>query len=83
MTHSVFRVPFDRVLLGRNPPAGMNPLLLMSIAYAYRAGTGEPYPPVEVTEADGGWRIHDGRHRAIGALIAGRPDFLARKVGEE
>jgi hypothetical protein len=74
------RVSFDQVLFGRNPPAGMNPLVLMAMTYQYRSGAGEPYPPVEVTRVDGAWRIHDGRHRALAAMIAGRPDFYARET---
>jgi hypothetical protein len=76
----LIRVRFDEVMFGANPPAGMNPLVLMSMTYAYRSGTGEPFPPAEVTRASGGYRIHDGRHRAVAAMIAGRPDFQARLV---
>jgi hypothetical protein len=55
----------------------MNALRLCALAYRLRATTDEPEGPIEVTrEADGTWRIHDGRHRYIAAVIAGRPDVL-------
>jgi len=65
---------------GPNPPAGMNPLLLMHFAYYLRSTTVD-LEPIQVTqEPDGSWRVHDGRHRAVAALVAGRPDVLAREV---
>lgn len=55
----------------------MNPLVLMSLAYHMKAGTEDPEPIVVTKELEAAWRIHDGRHRAIAAMIAGRPDVLA------
>jgi hypothetical protein len=75
-----FRVRVEDLRLGPNVPAGMNPLVLMSLAYRLRSTTEDP-PPVKVTpEPDGSWRIHDGRHRALGAVIAGRPDVLCEEA---
>jgi hypothetical protein len=75
-----FRVRIEDLRLGPNPPAGMNPLQVMAHAHHLRAST-EDLEPVQVTDCgDGTYRIHDGRHRAIAALIAGRPDILARQV---
>lgn len=69
-------MPIDRLLLGRNPPAGMNALLLMHLVYDLRS-TAEDHDPIIVTPDLQYWRITDGRHRAMAALIAGRPDVLA------
>jgi hypothetical protein len=55
----------------------MNPLVLMSLTYKMRATTEDPGGPILLTAEPEGWRIKDGRHRAIAALIAGRPDVLA------
>ena len=63
---------------GPNPPAGMNPLVLMAMTYRMRSTT-EDLEPIVVTRDGDGWRIHDGRHRAVSALIAGRPDVLAQE----
>jgi hypothetical protein len=70
-----FRVRIEDLRFGENPPSGMNPLVLMSLAYMLRATTEDP-EPVQVTPDGDGWRIHDGRHRAVAALIAGRSDVL-------
>lgn len=70
------RVRLEDLRFGPNPPAGMNPLVLMAMAYRLRSTT-EDLDPIEVTADGDGWRIHDGRHRAVAALIAGRPDVLA------
>jgi hypothetical protein len=60
----------------------MNALKLMHYAYQLRAGTEEPIdgPPQVTAERDGTWRIHDGRHRAIAHIIAGRPDILCQTL---
>lgn len=72
-----FRVRIEDLRFGSNPPAGMNPFVLMSLAYQMRASTKDP-APIEVTEEpDGTYRVSDGRHRVVAALIAGRPDVLA------
>jgi hypothetical protein len=72
-----FRVRVEDLRLPANVAAGMNALRLCALAYRLRATTDEPEGPIEVTrEADGTWRIHDGRHRYIAAVIAGRPDVL-------
>jgi len=71
------RIRLEDLRFGPNPPGGMNTLVLMSLAYRLRSTTEDP-EPIEVTQEDGGWRVHDGRHRAVAALIAGRSDVLAR-----
>lgn len=55
----------------------MNYLKLGHYAYHLRATT-EDLDPIEVEPVgDGSFRITDGRHRALAALIAGRPHVLA------
>lgn len=72
-----FRVRIENLRFGANVPAGMNPYVTMSLAYELRSTTNDP-DPVEVTVCpDGTWRIVDGRHRAVAAMMAGRPDVLA------
>lgn len=73
----VFRVRIEDLRLGANPPAGMNVLKLMHYAYWLRSQTADLEPIVVTPDAGGSWRVHDGRHRAVAALIAGRPDVLA------
>jgi hypothetical protein len=74
-----FRVRVEQLRFGPNPTAGMNPMVLMHFAYYMRASTID-LEPIQVTREFGGWRIHDGRHRALAAMIAGRPDVLAEEV---
>jgi len=74
------RVRVDRLLFGPNPSGGMNPFVLMSLAYLMLSTSEDP-DPVEVTrEPDGNWRVHDGRHRVVAAMLAGRRDVLCREV---
>jgi hypothetical protein len=75
-----FRVRVEDLRLGPNPPAGMNPLVLMSLTYHLTATTEDPDPAEVTPEPDGSWRIYDGRHRAIAAVIAGRPDVLCTRA---
>jgi hypothetical protein len=71
-----FRVRVEHLMLGPNPPAGMNVLVLMSLAYTLRS-TAEDPDPVEVTQVPPLYfRVHDGRHRAMAAIVAGRRDVL-------
>jgi len=70
----------DRLLFGVNPTAGMNFLKLGSLAYEFRR-TAEPCdPPVEVTAEGDYFRLFDGRHRVISALIAGRSHIEAELI---
>jgi hypothetical protein len=73
-----FRVRLEDLMLPANVPAGMNVLVLMSLAYKMR-GTSDDAEPIQVFRTKSGpYRIYDGRHRAVAALIAGRPDVLCR-----
>ncbi len=74
-----FRVRIEDLLLPPNLPAGMDVLTLLSLAALLRKTTEDP-EPVLVQREQSHWRISDGRHRAIAALIAGRPDVLAHEA---
>lgn len=72
-----FRIRVERLRIRPNVSAGMDVLVLMSLAAMMRKTTEDP-PPIRVSELNGGnWRVEDGRHRFFGAVIAGRPDVLA------
>ena len=70
-------IPLDRLLFPEPVSAGMNPLELMAMALRYRA-TNEHRKPITVTREGRYYRIADGRHRAVAAMIAGRKTVLAR-----
>lgn len=77
-----FRVRFEHLRLPPNPSSGLDPLRLMALVYHLACGNEDIEPPVEVIRAGPGygWRIHCGRHRAIAAMIVGRPDVLCTEV---
>lgn len=66
----------DRLLFPQPVSAGMNPFVLMSLAYFYRSGN-EHADPIRVTPTGAFYRISDGRHRAVASMIAGRKTILA------
>lgn len=70
------RIRVDRILVPPNVASGMNPLVVMSLAYLYRSTT-EDAPPITVTRDGRNYRITDGRHRYIASVIAGRRRVLA------
>lgn len=70
------RIRVERLLFKPNAPAGMNPLVLMSLVYMLRSSTKDPEPIVVRAEGEN-YRILDGRHRAMAAIIAGRQNVLA------
>jgi hypothetical protein len=63
--------------VSRNVTAGLNPLVVMSLAYLYRSTTCDTDPILVRREGRGRYRICDGRHRFVASLIAGRGDVLA------
>lgn len=73
---ALHRIRLERVLLPKPVPAGMSPLVVMSLAYMYRA-TNEDAQPIHVTREGHHYRVADGRHRVIGSIIAGRRRILA------
>lgn len=50
--------------------------MLMSLTYMLRSNVEDPEPIVVKREGDY-FRVQDGRHRAVAAIVAGRPDVLA------
>jgi hypothetical protein len=69
-------LPLEQLLLCEPVTAGMNPYVLMSLAYLYRSSN-EDVDPITVTRASADlYRITDGRHRAIASLLAGRKTVL-------
>lgn len=78
--NDAFQVRLDSLLYPDPVPAGMNPLVLMSLTYLFR-GTNEDVEPITVQrEGESYFRIVDGRHRANAAMVAGRKTVLARVV---
>lgn len=76
------RVRVEKLLFPPPVSAGMNPLVLMSLAYMMRSSHRDP-EPIEVYVASsksGIYYIKDGRHRTVAAMMAGRPDVLAKIV---
>lgn len=71
-------LPLNRLLLGApppnlsNPPAGMDLAMVGHWAAIFRKTTEGSQPPIEVTVEGEYWRTHDGRHRILGAWVAGR-----------
>lgn len=85
-TQATIRVRLQDVVMPKPVPAGMNPFVLMSLAYRYRSSSEDAEPIVvrHVGQQDDGMptvRIVDGRHRYVASLIAGRQDVLAIEVG--
>jgi hypothetical protein len=52
-TPEPFRVPVEELRFGPNPPAGMNPLVLMSLAYRLTATREDPAPVLVQRDGDG------------------------------
>lgn len=74
---SAFHVPIDQLLWPDPVPAGMNPLVIMSLTYLFR-GTNEDVEAITIRrEGESFYRIVDGRHRAVASMIAGRKTVLA------
>lgn len=70
------RIRVDRIIVSEPVPAGMSPLVVMSLAYMYRSTT-EDADPITVTREGPHYRVADGRHRYLASVIAGRRRILA------
>ncbi len=74
------RLPLDSLLFGPNVPAGMDWSVIGMWVCRLRK-TAEPCdPPIAVTphpQCAGVWRVCDGRHRVIAAIVAGRTHIEA------
>jgi uncharacterized ParB-like nuclease family protein len=73
------RIKLDRIIMPKPVAAGMNPLVVMSLAYMMRSTHDDP-PPITVRREGDYWRIVDGRHRYVAANIAGRHSIKAEEV---
>lgn len=71
------RIRLDRILMPRPVAAGMNYLVIASLAYRLRSTT-EDVEPVTLARAGKHYRIIDGRHRFVAHHIAGRQRILAK-----
>ena len=71
-------VRVDRILVPPNLPAGMNPLVVMSLVLMYRSTTEHADEPILLKKEGKYYRITDGRHRYIASVIAGRRRVKAR-----
>ncbi len=73
-------LPLDSLLFGPNVPAGMD-WSVIGLWVCRLRKTAEPVdPPIEVTpdcDSPRVWRVHDGRHRTIAAIMAGRTHIQA------
>lgn len=65
-------IPLDMVLFGTNPPAGLDWGVVGLWTTRFRKTALPCDPPIEVTAEGPYFRVHDGRHRVVGALFAGR-----------
>jgi hypothetical protein len=71
-------LPVNRLLFPEPVAAGMNPYVLMDLAYMYRS-TNEHDKPIKVRdERNGYYSIIDGRHRVVASMMAGRKTVLAK-----
>lgn len=71
------RIRIEALRFPGNVVAGCNYLEIGFFAYQLRGSGWDPDPILVEDLGDGTYRIVDGRHRAIAAIIAGRPDVLA------
>lgn len=71
-----FRVRVEDLRIAPNIPAGMDPCILLGLVPLMRK-TAEDHQPIVVRRHGDHWRITDGRHRFMAAVIAGRSDVLA------
>jgi hypothetical protein len=77
-----FRVRVEHLALLANSTAGCDPFTVMAHAHRMRwSPSWDPAPVLVNRETVPGvnpplWRVLDGRHRFLAAVIAGRPDVL-------
>ena len=77
-----FWLPVEQLTLPPNIPAGMNPLVVMSLTYLMRTTAGWPDGLEEIAVRRTGidqWSITNGKHRFVAAVMAGRADVLCQE----
>lgn len=73
-----FAASIECLLFPRPVPEGIDPFVLLSAVHALRGDEGWPLPPVKLAASPGGlWRVADGRHRVIAAMMVGRTEVIA------
>lgn len=72
------QVRLEQLLMCEPVTAGMNVLVLFSLAHLYRSSNEHVEPITIRPVTDDIYRISDGRHRALASLIAGRKTVEAR-----
>jgi len=68
------RIDLDRLLFVRPVSAGMDLAVIGHWAMILRKGADPCDPPIEIEPIPGTdfYRVVDGRHRVVGAIVAGR-----------
>jgi hypothetical protein len=72
-------IALDRLLFGPNVPAGLD-WSVLGLWHCRLRKTAEPVEPAIVVHPVDGtsfYRVHDGRHRVIAAIMAGRTHIEA------
>ena len=76
----MFFAPIERLLFPPPVPDGLNVALINGLGWHMRIYPNwHPTPIMVAAREDGLWRIEDGRHRVIAAMMAGRPTVLAEQ----
>jgi hypothetical protein len=73
-------LPLDRLLFPQNMPAGLDWAILGLWCATFRKTPQPCDPPITVRREGDYWRITDGRHRAVSALISGRTHIEAQET---
>lgn len=68
----LFMVPLHQILFGPNVPAGIDWAILGLWTCQFRKTAQPCEPPILVAAEGDYWRLKDGRHRVIAAIMAGR-----------
>ena len=77
MGQGITRIQIDDLVFPEPVSGGMNPFVIMSLAYKYRATNEDAEPIIVNYDCDKHYRIADGRHRVVAAMVAGRKEILA------
>lgn len=78
MRDVTFHVGLDRLLYPDPVTAGMNYLVIASLALMYRSSNEHAEPITVALDHGNCWRIVDGRHRSVASMVAGRKTVIAR-----
>ena len=77
------RIPLDCLLFGVNVPAGMDWSVIGMWHVVFRKSAEPCDPPIVVVPIEGTpfYRVRDGRHRTVAAIMAGRTHIEANVEG--